>query len=383
VGGLALGATACAGPITPGTAHGAVRAESAKATTTWHTAAVQATSTVRGRPVTDASCRQVLRSTLSGRSLRLRLSNGASPEAVTLRAVTVGLRAQGAALQAAPRAVTVGGSATVTLPAHGYVTTDPVPLPVLAGESIAVSFAVDGAARLSEHKMGAATGWCTHDGTGDRTTDVSGGAFTVSSREGLVLEAVEVRALAPATVLAVGDSLTDPPLAPDGYRRWTDVLAQHGVPTANAAIAGNRVVLAGGYGPTLVERFDRDVLSRPGIGTVVLLVGTNDISAGVSARRLIEQLAALSARAQRAGLRVVIGTIPPAANRPPDREVVRQAVNDWVRRHDRYVDADRVLRDPSGAVRVQPAYDWGDGLHLSVAGQRVLAAEVQRVLAAG
>lgn len=380
---LALGATACAGPVRPSSASGAVPAERAKSISTWHTAAVQATSKLRAAPTTDASCREVLRTGLGGRTIRLRLSNAANPQPLSLRAVTVGLRATDAVLRAEPRPVTVGGMSTVTIPARGYVTTDPVALPVRAGDDVAVSFAVSGTQRLSEHMFGASTGWCTADGAGDHTTDVVGSAYTESSRDGLVLEAVEVSTLAPRGVLAVGDSLTDPPLAQDTYQRWTDVLAQQGIPVANAAIAGNRVVLPGGYGPTLAERFEADVLNRSGIETVVLLIGTNDISAGIQSDQLIVELDRLRTRARARGLRVVVATIPPAAKRSADREAVRQAVNTWIRRSGTYVDADRVLRDPTGAVRVRAAYDWGDGLHLSVAGQRALATEVARVLAAG
>lgn len=107
---------------------------------------------------------------------------------------------------------------------------------------------------------------CTAQGTGDRTDRSSSQGFSPAGRQGLVVDDVAVLG-GPAAVLAVGDSLTDPELPPGTYPRWTDVLDARlpaDVPVSNAAIAGNRLLLPGGYGPTLVQRFARDVLARGG-----------------------------------------------------------------------------------------------------------------------
>jgi lysophospholipase L1-like esterase len=259
-----------------------------------------------------------------------------------------------------------------------------VPLVVAAGTDLAVSVAVTGSARLSEHQHGVPTGYCTAPGTGDRTTVADGAGFTDAGHPTLVVDDVAVAAGSPAprTILAVGDSLTDARLWPGVYGRWSDVLAERlagAAPVANAGVDGNRLVAPGGYGPTVVERFERDVLARSGIGTVVLLAGTNDITAGVSADELTHELSRLATKAHDHGLRFVLVTLTPAHKRTPDKEQVRQDVNHWIRTTkaiDGFVDADQVLRDPATPNRLAAPYDFGDGLHLSLAGERALGEAV-------
>ena len=346
----------------------------------WRTANAQAMGAVK-RTAIDETCRQVLRLTAGGPQLRVRLSNAVSPTALHLSSVTVGLRSRGAAAKPhSLRRVTVGGVRTHRLAPGADAVSDPIALPVRAGDDLLVSFAVRGVSRLSEHEQGAATGYCSGPGSGDRTTESASTSFRPAGRHGFVVDQVSVAtgAGAPGTILAIGDSLTDSTLPADRYLRWVDVLNSHlrgAAPVANVAIAGNRLLLTGGYGPTVLKRYARDVLDQPGVGTVVLFGGTNDISGGATAKQVTDTIAALIDRAHARGLRAVVVTIPPAHKRTADREVVRVAVNSWLRtteRADLMIDADALLRDPSQPNRLHPSYDYGDGLHLSVAGHRAL-----------
>ena len=55
----------------------------------------------------------------------------------------------------------------------------------------------------------------------------------------------------------------------------------------------------------------------------------------------------------------------------PERDRVRQAVNEWIRRggaFDAVIDFDEVLRDPSQPTRLLPAYASDDHLHVNDAG---------------
>lgn len=367
-----------------GCAHGTA---ATKATAVpWQTAAVQAMSKVREATAQNETCRQILRTTAAGSVIRLRLSNAMSPTPLSLSAITAGVRATDAALVGPPALVTVAGSPTTTIGAGKVATTDPIQLPVVAGQDVAVTFAISGTAKLSAHLLGAATGWCTGPGSGDHTNETAQAPFAVQSREGLVVEALEVQTTSARTdgVLAVGDSLTDPPLPPDTYQRWTDVVAArtHRA-VGNLAIGGNRVMLPGGYGPTVTSRFRGDVLSRPGAGTLVVFAGTNDVSTGVSADALTDRLGELCRQARAHHLRVLLVTLPPAWKRTPDKELVRQQVNSWIRttkEADAMVDADALVRDPAHPTRLRAAYDFGDGLHLSASAHRALGQAIVAAL---
>jgi lysophospholipase L1-like esterase len=193
--------------------------------------------------------------------------------------------------------------------------------------------------------------------------------------------------VAPGSIVALGDSITDGyRSSDDADRRWTDVLAgrlQRGPArrrfgVLNAGIGGNRVLLDGGSsGPSALSRLDRDVLSRPGVRTVIVLEGINDIQRRphqLDPSKITAGLAEIAARSRARGLRVIGGTLTPfggCACFTPREEVTRRAVNAWIRTggaFDAVIDFDAVLRDPGHPHRMRPAYDSGDHLHPSDAG---------------
>jgi lysophospholipase L1-like esterase len=88
------------------------------------------------------------------------------------------------------------------------------------------------------------------------------------------------------------------------------------------------------------------------------------------------------AKAHDAWIKVYGATITPfmdcAPYHPkPITEADRIAVNAWIRGHfDAVLDFDAAVRDPARPDHLAPAYDSGDGLHLSPAGYRALAAAI-------
>ena len=78
----------------------------------------------------------------------------------------------------------------------------------------------------------------------------------------------------------LGDSISDGVGSTSGAdRRWPDLLAQRlgpGWGVANQGISGNRV-LNDGAGESALARLDRDVLDLPGIDTLIVLEGVNDL----------------------------------------------------------------------------------------------------------
>ncbi len=217
----------------------------------------------------------------------------------------------------------------------------------------------------------------------------------------LFLSAIRVDAPADTqAVVALGDSITDGRGATlDANRRWTDDLAQRlsgqGIAVLNAGISGGRL-LSDGMGVSARARFDRDVLARPNVKTVIVLLGTNDIgwpgssfaphAAAMTAPAIIDGYRDLLAHAHAHGVRVVGGTIAPFEGAlegtdvhgyyTAEKESVRQAVNAWIRgsgAFDAVADFDSVLRDPAHPTRLLPAFDGGDHLHPNDAGNAAMS----------
>src|SRR6201999_3277288 len=109
------------------------------------------------------------------------------------------------------------------------------------------------------------------------------------------ISGVEVEAATPTKVIAVlGDSISDGVgSSNDANHRWPDLLAERlvardankGWGIANLGISGNRL-LNDGAGRSALARFDRDILSLPGLSHVIVFLGVNDL--GVSYGKLPE-----------------------------------------------------------------------------------------------
>ncbi|MBB5716686.1 GDSL-type esterase/lipase family protein [Sphingomonas aerophila] len=345
--------------------------------------------------LTNATLRQQVRVTLGGAAIRVRLSNAWGTEPLLVSAATLARASQpGTARITDPRPLLFAGRREVTIPAGGEITSDPLPLAIAAGETLAVSLYTPKAPdRLTSHPGARSASFIA---AGDHSADPD---LPTAERveRWYQLAGIEVQAPANAeAIVAIGDSITDGyGVKADTYTRWTDRLAQRlsaspatrHMALVNTGIGGNRVLLDGS-GPNLVARFDRDVLSRSGVKQVLVLEGVNDLGvltrdapATLAAHRaVVTQLTTafrtLADRAHAHGIRVIGATIMPFAGNTyyhpgPETEADRQQVNAFIRGSgvfDAVVDFDRITRDPAQPDRLLPAYDSGDHLHPSPAG---------------
>jgi len=258
----------------------------------------------------DQSFRLIVRPTLWGRSVRLRLSNAMGSRPVTFDAVYVGLhQSSGAVVRGTNRTVRFGGDTYVEVPPGGSAWSDPVGLsfvtdaadPLLADRKLAVSFHVAGeSGPMTWHAKALQTSYVTEPGAGARSGEEGEASFAYSTTSWYFLDAVEVRATADAfAIVAFGDSITDGTLSTlNGDDRWPDVLARrlrvaHGnrIAVVNAGIGGNQVVGPPRYetgrpfagGPSALQRLERDVLSLSGVAALIWLEGVNDFSANGNA----------------------------------------------------------------------------------------------------
>lgn len=345
-----------------------------------------------GGPYTDKTVRDVVHTSIAGNDVRLRLSNAFGTQAVTFDSVWVGEQASGAAVVAGTnREVTFRGQSTVTIPVGAEVISDPVPMSVPAETNLAVSTHVaGGTGEVTGHHDSQAT---TYYSDGNTAAQDSAAPYVFTIAAWFWLDAVIVDAAPRAgTVVALGDSITDGfDSTPDANHRWPDYLAQRldapghqpfGV--ANEGISGNEVT-ADGAGVSAQARLDRDVLSQPGVRTVIFLEGINDIGNAVvtSADQLIAADKQIIARVHAAGLRILGGTLTPfqgAGYYSDQKEAVREQVNDWIRTSgafDGVIDFDQAVRDPANPHAFLPVYDSGDHLHPDDAGYRAMAGAVQ------
>jgi lysophospholipase L1-like esterase len=369
----------------------------------------------------DVTVRQIARVSVPASSLRVRVGNpfGATP--LVIRDAWLGRTlAPGTAQLAAGtnHRLTFGGAAHLTLAPGESRLSDPVPLRVAAQQDVAVSLYAPGGP-VNDHTFPpfADDPPATYVNTGgDTAADTSARGFpsapiisgtsstATGYHPGQTLWAdliVADRAEARGTLVTLGDSITDGynAFGPPG-QRWTDVLsarlnelpARQRLAVANAGISGNTVsVQPNPYdptgqccGPPAPQRLARDVLAVPGVRTVFLLEGTNDIGGGdnaapAPASQVIAAMTGIANRAHARGLRIVGATVLPMcmpAGSP--RELARLAVNAWIRTShtfDAVVDFDAVLKDPADPT-VMVADLRTDCYHPNAAGDALLGSAI-------
>jgi lysophospholipase L1-like esterase len=379
---------------------------------TWGSAPLPPTPAMGPFPATpefsNQTIRQTVRLSVGGSKLRLRLTNEHGTKPLVVGAVRVALADEKGEIQRdSERVVLFSGQPTASLPAGAPYLSDPIDLPVHALSSLSISM------YLPED-----TGQCTCHPTGMQNAYVSDtGDFTAGPFKPVrttefraFISGVDVQALKVArAVVVLGDSISDGVGSTvDANRRWPDLLANRlntkgaqGWGVVNMGISGNRV-LNDGAGLNALARFNRDVLPTPGVRTLVIFEGVNDLGVSyghfegpladlfkslatgkkATAESMIAGYRQLIARARAKGLKVIAATITPYGGSfyySEEGEAVRQAINAWIRTSgevDGVLDFDAVIRDPNKPNQVKDGFHSGDFLHGSDAGYAAMAAAV-------
>ena len=371
---------------------------------TWTTSPV----ITEGLAFTNQTLRMIMRISLGGSRLRVRLSNAYGLAPLAIARVCIGLRDKDArVLRGSNRKVTFGGAEAVVIAAGAQALSDPVELDAPALADMAVSLYIPGALpesfQITGHGNSRQTNYVSIPG--DHTTAAALPVEKTTENWYLV---TGIDVLAPAKaggIVALGDSLTDANISTvDANMRWPDQLARRlaarrrGRPLGvmNHGIGGNRI-LHDIRGDSGLRRFDRDVLAQPGVTHAIVFLGTNDLrnrwakpEQEVTAEQMIAGLKQLAARAQAKGVKIYGCTLLPFENETflpgawtPAREKHRKAVNDWVRRgraFDHVIDFDKTLRDPRHPASMLPKYDCGDHLHPSDLGHQTLGDSIDLAL---
>lgn len=348
----------------------------------------------------DATLRQVVRLSVGGPTIRVRISNAFGTAPLHVMAVHVAHAPSPSSSRidaASDRAVTFNERADVLIPAGTEYISDALQYPVQASADLAITVRIeDQPGQQTGHPGSRATSYLAQ-GVAPSAPELAGAQ---SIDHWYFIAGIDVIAKGEAVVV-LGDSITDGRgSTTNGNDRWTDFLGarlRKGLPkralaVLNAGLGGNRL-LNDGLGPNVLARFDRDVLAPIGVRYLIVLEGINDIgtltqnAAATEAQhdelvqRMIGAYQQIVMRARAHGIKVIGGTILPFMGTETyhpnaDNERDRQRVNAWIRTRgnfDAVVDFDKALGDPARPEWLNPKYDSGDHLHPSPAGFSAMA----------
>jgi lysophospholipase L1-like esterase len=336
----------------------------------------------------NQTVRMIVRTSLGGRRVRVHLSNAFGTTPLTVGAAHIALRSKDSAIVAgSDRVLAFQGKASVTIPPGAEMISDAVDLDVPKLSDLAISVYVPGdTGPASAHSMALKT---TYISAGDLTGAAEMTEATNSQAWPWVSNVDVLAPAAAGTIVAFGDSITDGATSTaNANHSWPSLLAERlaaNPATANLAIvnqgiSGNRV-LGDGAGVSALARFDRDVLAQSGVKWLMIMESINDINGGarqgtVTADALIGALAQMVDRAHTHGIKVIGCTLTPYGNINDEGEVMRKAVNAWIRtpgNFDAMVDFDAVIRDPQDPKQFKQGYNNTDKLHPNDAGYQAMA----------
>ena len=364
-----------------------------------------------GATADDQTFRLIVKPDVFGNAARLRFSNVFGSQPVTFDGVYVGLHASGGSLVPGTNIPVrfSGGKGSVTVEPGKMAWSDGFSLEFagqnLTGRKLAVSFHVAGrSGPMTWHAKALTTSYLSPPGSGSHGGEETSQAFPFTSTSWYFLDAIDV--MGPCggqATVAFGDSITDGTNSTiNGDDRWPDFLSQRlhakyggQVSVVNAGIGGNQVLKSSGGGPSALERLERDVLSLPGVTTVIWLEGINDLgSSGASAEDVIAGFRKGVARLHDAHIHVIGATIASSLKSTPTHgtsevDAKRRAINEFIRKSgvfDGLADFDAATLDAAtGSLRAefQPSSSTGgagDRLHPNRAGYQAMANSIDLAL---
>lgn len=353
--------------------------------------------------MSNRSVRQVVKVSIGGDMIRLKLSNIYSTEPVVIRSIYIAHAKDSFAIDPkSAKYLKFSNQYKVTIPAGKSITSDALPYNLKPLQRLAITINYTSAPTVPTVHMGSRTTSYIMKGVTNAHSN-----FEKAFRENhwYNISGIDIYTMRTdlSSIAIIGNSITDGKCSTDNAQnRWPDVMSEmlqlkykitnQGV--LNLGIGNNRVVVPGGFGVLAKERFDKDVLAQAGVKKVIIFEGINDIGAAKSgysetvARQLIESYQAMIKKAKARRLKVYLGTITPfkgAGYYSPFHEAARQTVNEWIRNQaknkevDGILDFAKLLQDPKDDRRMKKEYVSNDWLHPNPTGYKAMgtyAAEI-------
>jgi hypothetical protein len=217
----------------------------------------------------DATLRLVVRTSIGGDAVRIKISNEYGDRPLLIDAARIAVRDTGSAIDASTdRALTFGGRTFVRLLPGAVALSDATPFAVPALRDLSISLHPADTTRLAtRHQLGLQTNYVKG---GNVVSTRSFAADTTLQIWPFLVEVDVTNRAATGVIVAIGNSITDGALSTrDANMRWPNLLAARllasGEPmkaVVNAGISGGRV-LTYGAGPSALARVEREVRWNP------------------------------------------------------------------------------------------------------------------------
>lgn len=344
--------------------------------------------------MTNRSVRQVVKVSIGGDVIRLKLSNIYSMQPVEIRSIYIAHAKDSFAIDAkTAQYFKFGNSYKTVIPAGKQIVSDALKFNLRNLERVAITINYTSAPEVPTVHMGSRTTSYIMKGVTNAHSN-----FEKAFRENhwYNISGIDVYTMSNnmSAIAIIGNSITDGKCSTDNAQnRWPDVMSEmlqlkHKITNQgvlNLGIGNNRVTVPGGFGALAKERFDRDILMQNGVKKVIIFEGVNDIGAARSgssetvARQIIESIQGMVKKAKARKMKVYLGTITPfkgAGYYTHFHEAARLYVNDWIRSQARNVDGildfAKLLQDPNDDRRMKREYASNDWLHPNPTGYKAM-----------
>ena len=344
--------------------------------------------------MTNRSVRQVVKVSIGGDVIRLKLSNIYSMQPVEIRSIYIAHAKDSSDIDAkTAQYFKFGNSYKAVIPAGKQIVSNALKFKLRNLERVAITINYTSAPEIPTVHMGSRTTSYIMKGV---TNAHSNFAKAFRENHWYNISGIDVYTMSNnmSAIAIIGNSITDGKCSTDNAQnRWPDVMSEmlqlkHKITNQgvlNLGIGNNRVTVPGGFGALAKERFDRDILMQSGVKKVVIFEGVNDIGAARSgssetvARQIIESIQGMVKKAKARKMKVYLGTITPfkgAGYYTHFHEAARLYVNDWIRSQAKNVDGildfAKLLQDPNDDRRMKREYASNDWLHPNPTGYKVM-----------